>query len=376
MSPFAFLIIQIVAVAVPVGAGVAVALAPARRGAPVGVGALLRAGVVLFAAAAACTFVAPAFGTSAFGMIRILYLAGVVALPLVALAVLGARAAKRITATRPAIALAAAAFLAAPLGFHMTFIEPFKLRVETATLVVANDRAGSAPVTFGVFADLQCDSVGDHERAAVDLLMAQRPDVILIPGDLFQGSRTEWGAARDALRDLLRKLDAPGGVFFVVGDVDPDDVAELMREADIRVLDDEVVRIRVRDREVTIGGVSNRDEAVVRELERAPGAGDVRVLLCHRPDHVLGLAPDTRIDLTVAGHTHGGQIVVPGFGPPMTLSRVPRDVAAGGLHRMDGRAIYVSRGIGVEHNQAPRMRFNCVPEVSVVTVTGGGAERP
>jgi len=50
------------------------------------------------------------------------------------------------------------------------------------------------------------------------------------------------------------------------------------------------------------------------------------------------------------------------------LSSVPRAVAAGGLHDLEGRRVYVSRGIGWEHGWAPRVRFSCPPEVSLLTL--------
>jgi predicted MPP superfamily phosphohydrolase len=134
-----------------------------------------------------------------------------------------------------------------------------------------------------------------------------------------------------------------------------------------------VARTRVGDRAVTIGGVQlaywrpgARD--LVRRFERLPGDGDVRILVAHRPDVVLGLTPDTRVDLLAAGHTHGGQVQLPLIGPLSTASRVPRDVAGGGLSVLDGRAIYVSRGVGVERGQAPRLRIGAPPEIPIVTL--------
>lgn len=91
---------------------------------------------------------------------------------------------------------------------------------------------------------------------------------------------------------------------------------------------------------------------------------------------MLDLPERSRVDLVVAGHTHGGQIVVPWYGPPMTLSRVPREVAAGGLHRVNGNAVYVSRGVGMERMQAPPMRFLCPPEVTIVTLASASADAP
>jgi len=243
---------------------------------------------------------------------------------------------------------------------------------------VAPARGGTGDVRVAVFADLQCDSIGAYENEAVDRLLAEKPDVILVPGDLFQGWSEQFDREFGALRALLARLDAPGGVYFVLGDVDVSPrTGELFEGTKVRWLEDEVVRVAVRGRTLEIGGISsysrNLDlatgpEHVVSRLER-PQGDEIRILMAHPPDVVLALRPDTRIDLVVAGHTHGGQVVVPGYGPPITLSRVPRAVAAGGLHELDGRRIYVSRGIGMERIQAPRLRLFCPPEISVLTFT-------
>jgi len=103
-------------------------------------------------------------------------------------------------------------------------------------------------------------------------------------------------------------------------------------------------------------------------LEGARGAADIRILLAHRPDAVLDLPPRARTDLVVAGHTHGGQIQLPLVGPPLLFSDVPRRVGAGGLHELDGRRIYVSRGLGVERGRAPRLRLNAPPEITLLAL--------
>ena len=74
------------------------------------------------------------------------------------------------------------------------------------------------------------------------------------------------------------------------------------------------------------------------------------------------------VDLVVAGHTHGGQVCLPGIGPLFTCTQVPQPVAAGGLHRLLNRWVYVSRGSGHERGQAPRIRLFCPPEVSILTL--------
>jgi hypothetical protein len=78
--------------------------------------------------------------------------------------------------------------------------------------------------------------------------------------------------------------------------------------------------------------------------------------------------------LLIAGHTHGGQIQVPGIGPLATASAVPRLIAAGGLSTHKGQRIYVSRGVGMERKWAPPLRLNCRPELAVLDLVPGGEE--
>jgi uncharacterized protein len=325
-------------------------------------------------------------GVRTFGVIHLIYADLVVLVPLVGIALLvGSRITVRgkrwRVLTTPACITALASLGAIPVGVYATWIEPFRLQLETSRVSVSPRRDGSRVLRIGVLSDLQTVRVTEYERNAVARLMAQKPDIILLPGDVFQGTREAFEANGPALRDLLAQLDAPGGVFLVVGDVDRGGVLlhEFLGSTKVRLLVNETVQVEVGDRRVTIAGVdldftTGPARSAVDRMETGTAEGDVRILLAHRPDVVLGLRPKSRIDLVVAGHTHGGQVVVPWFGPPMTLSNVPRTVAAGGLHSLKGNAIYVSRGVGCERGQAPRIRFLCPPEITLLELgpTGGG----
>ena len=135
-----------------------------------------------------------------------------------------------------------------------------------------------------------------------------------------------------------------------------------------------IARFKLRDRSIAIGGLeldckSHEALQTIKRLENDPTEDEIRILMSHRPDSALALTPHSRIDLIVAGHTHGGQVQIPFIGPLITFSKVPRSIAAGGLHEMNGNLMYVSRGLGWEHGQAPRIRFLCPPEISMLTLT-------
>jgi predicted MPP superfamily phosphohydrolase len=301
---------------------------------------------------------------------------------------------RRWQASRLVVAAAAMGLVPAVVGVYATHVEPRWLRVDREVVPVAADRSGDDDVRVGVLADLQTDDVGGPEERAVDELMAASPDVILLPGDLFQGGEGPLRRELPALRSLLGRLSAPGGVWFVRGDSEKGDRADTILEGlDVTILDDEVRDVRVGDRTLRIGGTRLafwEDTAITarRELEGTldgsewdpdPGAtddapdddGTIRILMAHRPDVALSLPPSSRVDLTVAGHTHGGQIVVPGFGPPVALSEVPRDVARGGLHDLDGNRIYVSPGVGLERGQAPQVRLFDRPAIGILDLRDG-----
>lgn len=306
-----------------------------------------------------------------FGVAHVLWLDAVVALPLAALALALAGWRRGGWLLRVA---ALAGLLLAPVGAYASFVEPHRLVLERAEVTLPPARDGERTIRVAVLADIQFDRLGEHERDAVALALRQRPDVILLPGDYIQGSPAERARELPKLKRLFARLRAPGGVFAVQGDQESREQArEIFAGSGIRLLEDELVRTRVGDRRVTIAGLglnwsSPEAAAAVATLESQPGDGDVRLLLAHRPDVVETLAPGGRVDLTVAGHTHGGQLHLPLLGPLETGSALPRDVAAGGLHALDGRRLYISRGIGVERGHAPKLRLGSPPEVSLLEI--------
>ena len=334
----------------------AAGMVPERPG--VGLAAALAVGVVALLA------VVPR-GLGIGGVIHLAYLGITVSAPLIGLALCVRGEPGGLVLVVPAA-----------MGWYATHVEPYRLVVDRATLTLRPRVDGSDTVRIGVVADLQTDRPGRHEHHAVDLLLAQRPDLIVLPGDVFQGTPRELAVHADAMRALLGRLEAPHGVYLVRGDHDPDDYADrLVHGTGISLLDDKEVDIAVGDRRLRLGGNRLRYrelEAVAlrRQLEDGPNDGPddgtLRILVAHRPDAALDLAPGSRIDLVVAGHTHGGQIVVPGFGPLVTATQVPRHVAAGGLHEIDDNPIYVGTGVGLERGQAPQVRLFCRPSIGIV----------
>jgi len=271
-----------------------------------------------------------------------------------------------------------------PIAAYASFFEPYNLPTERLDLNIA-DRVGREPIRIGVLADIQTNHVTDYEHAAVDRVMSLKPDLILLPGDLFQGSDEMARHEMGPMRALLSKLNAPGGVFMILGNVDPlSRTRKFVEGTGVELLVNERRRVRIHDRIVTIGGTGwpyydRSARGLIARMERKDAEGDIRILMAHSPDAALLMSRGSRIDLLVSGHTHGGQVVIPLWGPPLTLARIPKSIAAGGLHDFSDFQLYVSRGVGLERHQAPRVRFLCPPEVTLLTITdekANTADRP
>ena len=102
----------------------------------------------------------------------------------------------------------------------------------------------------------------------------------------------------------------------------------------------------------------------------SPRSGEgFRLAVVHSPDAAPALA-ELGYDLIVCGHTHGGQIRVPGVGALVTNSTLPREMARG-LHRMDGAWLHVSAGMGT--SPFTPVRFGCRPEACLLELVPRGA---
>ncbi len=331
-------------------------------------------------------------GVDGFTLIHVAYVVGTVGVPLAGGIVL-LRARPRPGAVTAACVIALAA---APIGLYATYVEPFWLRVDTVELAV---EGVDERIRIGVLADLQTTAIGDYELGAVERLLGFRPDIVVLPGDLYQFDADLLDERAPQFTQLIgRIVDDVPLVYLVSGNTDTvAGLRQITGGTGARVLDNEIDTFELKGVLVSIGGTTLfGDDAAARRManqlagdEPAGGgqtsdghAGDgqaeggraeVRILLGHKPD-AIEFVRTTPVDLLVAGHTHGGQVSLPVFGPPLTLSNVPRHVAAGGLAELDGTPVYVSTGVGRERGNAPQLRLGVRPSIGIIDlVSVGGA---
>ncbi|MCI0639453.1 MAG: metallophosphoesterase [Gemmataceae bacterium] len=209
---------------------------------------------------------------------------------------------------------------------------------------------------------------------AVELAHAQEPDVIVLTGDfVHKGFRHV-----DPVTQALGKLRAPLGVYAVLGNHDYSvrsslgirrhqhlhrAVADALAYHGIRVLRNEALPLTRGEHQLYLAGVEDLWSRVC-DLERALGsvpAGAPCVVLAHNPCTVEKLG-SRRCDLMLSGHTHGGQVLLPGVGR-VALGPKGRRFAAG-IYQVAQTALYVNKGIGF----GLPIRYGVRPEVAVLTL--------
>jgi uncharacterized protein len=261
------------------------------------------------------------------------------------------------------------------------FVEPQMLTTRRHFVDASGGATNARTVRILHITDIQTPSIGDREEHALRTGLSYKPDLIVLTGDYVQdalGRPTEERAARD-LRDLMRRVSfiAPLGVFATDGDVGPP-CSEVFKGTAVRCLVDTSARVDLAGGGTL--GITGLSRGRGRErsprllaglLSSAPGA-DHRIVISHSPDFVDAM-PVT-VDLVLAGHTHGGQVVVPFFGPPKTAIRLPRRYA-GGLNDYRGIPVHVSRGVGMERGFDIPVRFLCPPEICVLDFRLPAAEQ-
>lgn len=246
--------------------------------------------------------------------------------------------------------------IVALVGVDAFFVEPRWLDITTTRITIAGL---DAPLRVVLVADLQTDRVGDHERAALGAVRDAKPDLVLFAGDYVQSRDPEVYARESvAMNTALRGLAPRLGGLAVRGDVDGDTWPAIFAGLPITA----VTSSRTFDLgPVLVTALAPHDAASARPP--IPAASKPHLVLAHRPDVALR-AP--LVDLIVAGHIHGGQVRLPVFGPLITFSNVPRSWSVGLTQLPERGQLYVSRGVGMERNDAPRLRFLCRPELTIL----------
>lgn len=276
-------------------------------------------------------------------------------------------------------ALQLLALLASGLALWGFVIEPRRLVVHEETLPLAG--WSGPPLRVAVLSDLHVGSPANGRARLARVVAAvnvQRPDAVVLLGDyVIQGVLGGRFVAPEEIADDLKRLSATHGVYAVLGNhdwwLDGERVRRALQGAGVRVLENDAAAVEVGGRRFWIAGLADlwTRRVDVNAALRGVHEGEPVVLAMHHPD----LFPDLprSVTLTLAGHTHGGQVRLPWFGAPVVPSRFGQRYA-GGIVREDGHTMFVTSGVGTS---IVPVRLGVPPEIVILTlVSSPGAGAP
>lgn len=266
-------------------------------------------------------------------------------------------------------------FLACCLGLAVwsVLIEPNRIVVNVTTVRLPNSPSAFNQTRVVVLSDLHVGSPHINIKK-LQSIVAQanelKPDLILLPGDFVVGH--ELGAnfvEPELIADALKNLRARHGVYAVLGNhdrwYDGNHVQRALENAGIRVLENEATPIRLDDQTVWLVGLGDLwtgSPNIEGALRNVPAQASI-IAITHNPD--LFTRIPARVGLTIAGHTHGGQVDLPFVGRLVVPSEYGQRYAAG-LVRENDHLLFVTTGIGTS---VLPVRFRVPPEIALLIIT-------
>ena len=251
----------------------------------------------------------------------------------------------------------------------MSFLTGLAYLVETVVPQVTVTRIESPTLsalfsgrTVAHITDMHMVKLGLRERLTLSDLRRIKPDIIFMTGDYI-----EAGADFDQFEDFLRQLKGIAPVIATTGNNDYcciERVEAIFEKVAIPLVENETVALSDGVDSIYVVGLEDNflwHDDYFKALEGVP-AGAKRIVLGHAPEIAEKIDPDG-VELILAGHLHGGQVVLPLFGP---LARntvcVATRMYTAGLYRVNGINLYSNRGLGT--SLVP-LRFLSRPEIAV-----------
>lgn len=227
-------------------------------------------------------------------------------------------------------------------------------------------RFKNLPPKFDGFTILHITDIHvEISQAAMRRVIAHLPtlnyDICVLTGDYRNKTYGPYHATLEGLRELRSHLKEP--VYGVLGNHDTIRMVPGMEEMGIQMLLNECETIARGDQRIHLAGIDDAHYYRMDNIEKASAKippGEFSILLSHTPE-VYRHAAHAGFDLLLSGHTHGGQICLPGSIPIILNSDLPRHMGAGAWqhHNMIG---YTSRGAGT---CIVPVRLNCPPEITL-----------
>lgn len=255
------------------------------------------------------------------------------------------------------------------IGGYGVLIEPVWVEVNKLNIVLPN-----LPNQFNGFSIVHLSDFHhslfvrqEYIERCIQKTLSLKPDLVVITGDFVVGSAKYVKSLASKLKLISYKIPT----YAVLGNHDywTDDkiIEKTLIEAKIHVFKNGNVALERNKARIWLLGIEDlwTGNSDLNTALAGTNPNEVKILLTHQPDVVEDIKD--KVDLILAGHTHGGQITLPLIGPPMVPSKFG-DKYAAGLFKIGNSQMYVNKGIGIV---PPPVRFFTRPEIAYITLKSG-----
>jgi hypothetical protein len=270
----------------------------------------------------------------------------------------------------------ATAFVAVALFIWASFIEPNRLVVNEVAIKLPNFPKQLDGFKVVAIADIHggSNSVDEEKlRYLVGLTNQQQPDLIVLLGDFVSQqyfNRAKLKMDSDVVAKNINGLKAKYGVYAALGNHDWwNNGAKIRQELEangMKVIENDVSPIEVNGQTIWILGIPDfltRQPIVLQMAMSGINKPGTIIAITHNPD-IFPEVP-SNISLTIAAHTHGGQVNIPFIGSPIVPSKYGQRYVAGHVVEK-GRHLFVTTGVGTS---ILPLRFRVPPEIAVLTLS-------
>lgn len=258
------------------------------------------------------------------------------------------------------------ALLAACIGWYARYVHPYRLRIGQEVVQLPRQHPDLDGLTIAFVTDTHIGPHFDTPSLApvIEHLRGLKPDILLLGGDYISESPRFMPDAAKAIAEMVKTSRL--GAWGVFGNHDLANVREQLVEAlqaiGVNLLENDAACVATGQGDLWIAGVADAMLAkpdLAQTFSRIPPDA-ATILLWHEPD-LAPFAARFSPMLQLSGHTHGGQVRLPGLGP-IALPRLGRRYVSG-RYLVGDMPLYVSNGIGMYR---PPVRLNCPPELTIL----------
>ena len=221
--------------------------------------------------------------------------------------------------------------------------------------------------------DLHLKEFGKNNEKLVKRVRALSPDIITISGDMANKDNSDFSVVYTLCKQLVKI--AP--TYYCLGNHEyyqllfkDNSIIPGLENVGVNVLNDTYKTITIKNTKIDICGCTqhkhNYDKYAKEYMNEYMKSDNFKLLLVHYPELFMNRLKDSNIDLSICGHAHGGQMILPFIGPLYAPDQGWFPKMTNGLHNQKNGSVIINRGLGT-HTKIPRI--NNVPELVVVDLS-------